>query len=187
MKKWLFNPFIYVAGSKSLYIGWALMILTALIGSISHTRFDGILDVHSVISSGYVYFAEQLVVWGTLVIFFYAAGRIFSSSQVRLIDVAGTMALARWVMILAALAGFGIDAHETAAMAKLPPKEMVQAIKSSMIIVAIAQLCAIVWMVALMFNAFRVSCNLKGEKATLIFIVVLIAAEVVSRYLLSFV
>ena len=38
-----------------------------------------------------------------------------------------------------------------------------------------------VWMVALMYRAYAVSCNIKGAKAIITFIVSLIGAEVLSK------
>ena len=44
---WLFNPFTYIAGWQSLFIGLAAIILAGGIGSISSTHFDGVLDTHT--------------------------------------------------------------------------------------------------------------------------------------------
>ena len=39
----------------------------------------------------------------------------------------------------------------------------------------------IIWMVALMYKAYTVSCNIKGPKAIVTFIVSLIGAEIFSK------
>src|SRR4051812_45608613 len=108
MKKWLFNPFVYIAGAKSLLIGWVIMLATAVIGYYSKTHFDGVVDLHTGYATPlYAYFFEQIIDWGCFALVFYIAGAIFSSSSIRFIDVAGTAALARWPVIFSAIIGFG--------------------------------------------------------------------------------
>jgi len=97
MKKWLFNPFVYIAGARSLVIGWVIMLITACICMYSHTHFDGVLDAHNGrVTLASMYFIEPFTDWICLVLALYLGGIIFSKSTIRFIDVAGTLALARW-------------------------------------------------------------------------------------------
>jgi hypothetical protein len=184
MKKWLFNPFIYIAGTRSLVLGWAALTITAVIAYFSHTSFDGVIDIHPLPALLAMHFAEQFITWGSLVAVFYVAGRIWSRLAIRFIDIAGTLALARWVLILAAIAGFGMDAGVVAKMNTLPHQEMVKLIGPSFIITSFLQVIALVWMVALLYNAFSLCCNLKGGKATGIFVGALVIAEILSKIIL---
>jgi hypothetical protein len=175
MKKWLFNPFVYVAGTRALLIGIAVMAVTAVIGVHSNAHFDGVIDMHA----GRITPA-QLIDWGLVVVLFYAAGLLFSRSSIRFIDVAGTMALARWPMIFCALLSFGI-----------PPlgqvhtlDEVLKAITPTAIAIGLLGLVFTIWMIALMYNAFKVSCNMKGGEAIGTFIVALLIAEVLSHVML---
>ena len=52
------------------------------------------------------------------------------------------------------------------------------------VIAVIIALLMTIWMVALMYKAYAVSCNLKGAKAIVTFIVSLILAEAVSKVLI---
>jgi hypothetical protein len=131
-------------------------------------------------------FKEQFINWAVLVIVFFIAGKTFSRSSIRLIDVAGTIAMARWVLLLAALAGFGVDINVINKMSKLPPQEMVQLIDARLIITSSTQLLMLVWMIALLYNAICVSCNLKGGKATAIFIVGLAMAEIITKIIFHY-
>jgi len=181
MKKWLFNPFVYIAGSRALFIGWAVMLVTAFISYYSKAHFDGVIDMHTGrITPMHVYFLEQLIDWGCVVLIFYPAGLIFSTSKVRFIDVAGTMALARWVMIICAIISFGIhapaDTHNV--------DEIIKSITATSILLGLLILVCAIWMIALMYNAFSISCNMKGGKAAGVFIVALIIAEIVSHLIL---
>ncbi len=185
MKKWLFNPFIYIAGARSLIFGWAVMLLTAFIGHFNKVHFDGVIDLHSGRETPiWFYFADQFIDWGCATLVFYIAGRIFSRSSVRLIDVAGTMALARWVWIIAVI----ID---VCFIPSLPENGSIQDIINSIgfvfIVGAFLMLIILVWFVALMYNAFSISCNLKGNKATGVFIVCLLIAEIISKIIFHFI
>ena len=44
--QWLFNPFRFVAGYKALLSGLVIILLSAFVGSLGNTHFDGVLDVH---------------------------------------------------------------------------------------------------------------------------------------------
>ena len=181
MKKWLFNPFVYLAGEKALVIGWAVMLASAIIGYYSKTHFDGVIDVHTGHASPmYAYFYETLIDWALPVIIFYIAGLIFSKSSIRLIDLAGTLALARWVMIFPVITGFGVHLPAT------PPttiNEMTKILTPSVIALGLLTLLFGIWMIALMYNAFTTSCNLRGSKAILSFIGGLLIAEVISKFI----
>ncbi len=183
MNKWLFNPFIYLADVKALFWGWLAMIVTAFIGMFSHTHFDGVIDVHTAgktFSIGF-HLLEQLVDWACATLIFWGIGAAVSKSVVRAIDIAGTMAFARIPMIFAAIAGFGI---------KVPGQlktvdEITNAITPTVIICSLVSLVFLIWMVALMYNAFRVSTNLKGGKAITVFIVCLLFSEIIAHLLLA--
>ncbi len=173
MNPWIFNPFKYIAGFKALMIGWAIMLATACISFFSKTHFDGVIDAHHALSISfhwYIYLLEQFIAWVSAVIMFYVAGLIFSGSSIRFIDVAGTMALARWPAIFVALINFA-----------MPPVKDLHNIGAGVIIIALAGLVFVIWMIALIYHAFIVSCNLKAGKATLLFITALLLAELLSK------
>ena len=44
---WLFDPFTYIAGSKSLLLGLAAIFVAGFIGSFSRSHFDGVLDIRT--------------------------------------------------------------------------------------------------------------------------------------------
>ena len=106
MKKWLFNPFIYIAGAQALAIGFVFMIITAIICWFSQLHFNGLLQVNTHSSTFLAYFIEGFLCWAVPVLLFYIGGRLVSRSHIRLIDVAGTFALARWVLVFMAFTGF---------------------------------------------------------------------------------
>ncbi len=185
MKKWLFNPFIYLAGTRALVIGLNMMVITAVVGYYSRTHFDGVIDVHSTafISTLPVHLLEQIIDWGIPTAILYFMGRIFSVSSVRLADVAGTIALARWVMIIPAILGFGIHAPATIPQTL---NEIMQMITPAMIMIGVLTILIVIWMVGLLYNAYTISCNLKGSKAIITFTIGLILAETASFFIMHY-
>ncbi len=184
MKKWLFNPFIYIAGVRSLIIGLVVMAITALICSFSHTHFNGLLQIGSRDTAAWRYFFEGFVVWLIPVIVFYVAGLIFSKSSIRLIDVAGTFALARWVMLFSAFTGFGMNLPD---MNHHTIDDLIKAITPSFIALGLVSLVCMVWMIALLYNAFVISCNIRKEKSVVLFIICLLIAEIAARLIIHFI
>jgi hypothetical protein len=180
MKKWLFNPFTYVAGGQALGIGMLVMAITSVVGFYSHAHFDGVLHMSPGVPSPFMIFAiEQLVCWLCVLLTFYAGGKFFSTSSIRLIDVAGTTALARWPAIMLVTLGFWINVPHTTL-----PQELLESLTVTTIVSLLLSIVFVVWMVALFYNAFRVSCNMKGGKGVAVFVVALLVADALSRIIL---
>jgi hypothetical protein len=189
--RWLFNPFKFIAGYQALLIGLAAIILTSLLGSLSNTHFDGTLDVHTPRQAPQWFFlCEGLINWISLAILLLVLGLIVSRSALRTIDVLGTQALARWPYLVTALAML------PEANRKVPEYLMTKLTRShtailingtDIAIFAIAMFLTIlmlIWMVALMYRAYAVSCNIKGPKAIVTFIIGLIGAEMISKVII---
>jgi hypothetical protein len=175
MKNWLFNPFRYIAGWTALGWGWSIMLLTGSIAWYSKTHFDAAIDVHVGLSFPFwVSLIEQLADWGFLVICFFIAGRLIAAGRFRFIDIAGTVALARAPYLCCAIIGF-----------ILPPFPGIKDISPGLILGALAELVFAVWMIALLYQAFTISCNVKGGKAIASFVIAVLAAEFLSRFLLD--
>jgi hypothetical protein len=185
---WLFNPFMYIAGWQALFAGVIVIILTALLGSVGAVHFDGVLDTHIGTDTPLWFFvAEGFINWLCMAITLLFAGLILRGTSFRIIDVFGTQALARWPMLLAAAAGI-LPANRRVSeellkiaqnpnqFPPLPPLDM-----AVFAATMIGILVMTIWMVALMYRAYAVSCNLKGAKAIVSFIVCLIIAEVISK------
>jgi len=168
--KWLINPFERVAGWQALVIGVAVMALTAVIGKLNQVAFDGVLDVHGGATFNLsASFIMQAVNFLALFLTMWLAGVCFSKTKFRAIDMAGTMALARTPMLLLAIVCF------------LPavPKTFLDVPR--LIIFTLICIPFIIWMIALMYNAYSVSCHLKGSRAVVSFIGALLVAEIISK------
>ncbi len=171
--KWLINPFERIAGWQALTIGIVIMALTAVIGKLNQVAFDGALDAHVGATFSFpTAFAMQAIDFLSLSIVMWITGIIFSKSKVRVIDVAGTMALARTPMLLLTIICF------------LPvvPNSLFDFPRLTIFVIITIPLY--IWMIALMYNAYSVSCHLKGSRAIILFIGALVVAEVVSKYII---
>lgn len=175
MMKTLFNPFLKIAGYKALIYGWLIILITAFIAFFSHTHFDGAIDVHGGATTlWWGYLLEPFVAWLSVTIIFYSMGLLFSQSKIRFADVAGTFALARFPMLFVALLYF----------LPMPDIKALDKINFLMILNVIGILICSIWMIALFYNAYSVSCNLKKGKAAWTFILGLIVAEIISQIIL---
>ena len=191
LSQYLFNPFRILAGSKALFLGMVIMLLTSFFSSLSNTHFDGVLDVHTGQEAPiWLFFAENLINWLCMVLFLFLSALLVSRSQWRFIDIVGTQALSRWPTIFSALVMLpnANRRFEEYLMSKLGQGSTSVTINSTdaiiFVISSIIVLVMIIWMVILMYKAYAVSCNVKGAKAIGTFIASLILAEVVSKLLI---
>jgi hypothetical protein len=187
--QWLFNPFRFIAGFKALLMGLAIILISGFVGSFSNTHFDGVLDVHTGLESPlWFFFAEGLIDWGCMVIPLFFFGLIVSRSAFRMIDVLGTQALARWPYLITAVVMLP-DANQRViayVMSKLIQAAPAAAINSADVLIfgfaMFVVVLTVIWMVALMYRAYAVSCNIKGAGAIITFIISLTGAEVLSKF-----
>jgi len=188
---WLFNPFLYLAGAKALVIGLAAILLAGLLGALSTTHFDGVLDIHTGTPMPMWFFVcEGFIAWLCLSITLLIGGKITAHRAFRVVDVAGTQALARWPTIIVSLITLAPGHQRFTTYLKdhvmkqggninfVTPDAFVFL---GVVLVTIVITC---WMVFLMYKAYSVSCNVTGVRAVVTFIVAMFAAEICSKTVL---
>lgn len=190
MIKKIINPFYYVAGIKSLIFGLIIIFATSIVGYLSRTHFPDIISIKTSPDFSFWYFVIQnFSNWFIVSTLFYIASIIFSKSSVRLVDIYGTQALARFPYFIASFVGFSgaLDAFGKyllwTLMRQGEPCEISVIQIISAILLIVFSLLLTIWLITLMFNAFKISANLKGKKLILIFIIVLIISLLFSGYL----
>jgi len=188
MKKWLFNPFEFIAGTKSLLIGLAGLFLIILLSSLNQIHY-GAIGIHfSKDTPLWFYFAQGIIGWLTTGIIFYIAGKIFSSSSIRIIDVFGTNAFARIPDILVSLIAFILPLGNIKSMAQNKNSlDLGTSDMATLIVVTFVTVIISVWVIALMWKAYSTSCNLKGAKGAWSFAIGLIIAEIISEIAFYFI
>ena len=186
--RWLFNPFVRIGGEQALAIGLGAIVVSGLVAAAGGVHFDGLLDFHPGFSvSWWVPVVEGLVNWSVISVLFVLVSLLVAPRTVRLVDIAGTQALARVPLLLAALACVPApvrDGNRELVTAAVEGR-MSMSTPTAAILVAglLAGACGI-WMIWLMWKAFAVSCNQRGARAVAIFVVAVIAGELATKFLL---
>jgi len=188
ISKWLFDPFTYVAGGRALTLGLAAILLAGLIGSFSYTHFDGVLDLHTGRPAAtWIFLSEGLINWLSLAVVLFVLGKLASKSAFRARDLFGTQAMARWPMVISAVAALAPPYRRFTAAAAANPMNIMRGAGAAAfdivmaVLVMIVVVVMLVWMVALMYRSYRICCNLKGGTAIATFVVGLFIAEGLSK------
>ncbi|PKP23864.1 MAG: hypothetical protein CVU06_06100 [Bacteroidetes bacterium HGW-Bacteroidetes-22] len=186
--KYFFNPFERVAGWQALLAGLVMMLLTASLALVSGLRFDGVLDAHfGEHVEWWRVFADQGINWISLVVVFYPGALLFSRSHTRFIDIAGTMALARTPMLVAAIAG--LPSRLSDFISQLPNANGTTLFSTPdfwvTVVLALLMVWGTIWSAILIYNAWRVSANVKGTRAGVVYGFGLLIAEIGSKILIA--
>ncbi|MCK5823540.1 MAG: hypothetical protein KAG95_06025 [Bacteroidales bacterium] len=188
MKKAIFNPFTYIAGYKSLVIGLLIILLSSWLCYLTNTHFDGVINVHyGRASAYYVFLLEALIDLLSISLVLYIISIIFSKSSIRFIDLIGTQAFARIPLILTPLIGFSptiTNVPKYFIWKFLNLGDEINITNSDItlfVIFTLITIAVIIWTIVLMYNAFRVSSNLKGSKSVWLFILGIIISAIISQ------
>jgi hypothetical protein len=182
-----FNPSVYIAGAEALLMGMAVIVLAALTGSLGNIHFDGVLDTHIGMPAPFwIFLLEGILDWLSLGLVLLVLGRMISRTGFRTVDALGTQALARWPALLMSLIllpkafqRISNDLVEQLRMGGMPKINPADAFIFAAVVAGL--LLFTCWMVALMYKAFSVSCNVKGGKAIGTFVGGLLLAEIISK------
>ncbi|MES2560055.1 MAG: hypothetical protein V4590_09965 [Bacteroidota bacterium] len=183
---WLWNPFVYVAGWQAFAVGVCMMAVTAGMAALSGIRFDGVIDIHvgeasSFISQLKLILIDIISMVGMLTI----AGMVLSKSEYRIIDIVGTQLVARWPMIFVAVLALVVNLDPIRDAAKnFNPQEVGALFTGTFIFFLCISVLVTIWMIVLMYRSYCISFNLTGNKAVISFIVCLILAEIISKYII---
>ncbi|MEG2064757.1 MAG: hypothetical protein RSB23_04750 [Alistipes sp.] len=184
MKK-LINPFVYLAGEKTIIIGLIILILSALFSWQLGTTCRGI------VSTGYAElplwkcFVQQLIIWCVFGSLLYLAARLLSKSKIRAIDIYGNNLFARLPFLLLVLLSAlpAVRSFTLAALTQTGAEMATMGISPAVLIFSVAALIALVWFFAWSYMGFAVAANLRGARAAGAFIGCYLLAEVLSAQL----
>ncbi len=185
----LFNPFTRIAGTSALFSGIIIVAITVLLGYKNNIIYDGVIDIHAGSANLSTTLGVQLISVISLILIMYVAGKIFSASSIRFIDVVGTMLVARTPLLLVSLVtflpqtGYSLNTLTNAVLSgslnNIKTEDWIYfAFTISIFIIST------IWMIILSYNAFKVSCNVKGIKNGIVFTISFILAEIVSKLLI---
>ncbi len=186
------NPFERFAGIEALLIGGVTLALTAVVAVLGGVHLDGVIDLHEGQAvRPFESIVEMAVNWLLLSLVLYFAGVILSASSIRAIDVLGTQALARFPFLIATLFCWLLSDDRVRRYLEYTYLHKGSAVEVSPLawglfgILTIIIIASAVWMVLWMYRAYSVSCNVKGAKGIVSFIVCLLLAEVLSKVVIN--
>lgn len=172
--RYFYNPFTQIAGFKSLIIGIAGLLITTYLAFNTGTHFSGLLNIDFAKDSDlWVYLMENLSNWFFLAIFLHISGLILSRSKIRAIDTFGTTSLSRIPLMLAPL------------IRTIPLFQSFVIQSWEMYFIIGLYLVSLIWTIILLFNAFKISCNLRNERLIVSFIISIIISEVCTKLVLK--
>ena len=195
MKK-LLNPFRYLAMRQIGCWGVAMMIMTAIYCWLLPLKMTSLTQVAIVLEQPRLWQStvEQLAVWLIFTIVLFIIGKLFSTSQVRLQDVAAYNLFARLpfdvmllmytvpevksVMFKMQLLGEAIVSGAN------PDLSAVTQYMSTILLVSLVSLLFSVWYFYWSYKGFAEATNVRNGKGVALFIVGFLIAYVASGYLL---
>lgn len=183
------NPFERIAGLPALVWGLCGMVVSIFLSYFSGWHYHGLLHFGPAPNPALWCFAvEHIVVWLVPALLFYVGGLLLSRSKIRPVDVLGTVAFAQLPLIIMNLFEFLPPMQNLAKIdpATIPPAELMQqpGFMLSMWLSLVAFIF-LLWTLVWMFNALRVSCNLKGYKLGILYCVAVFGGDFICRYLIG--
>ena len=162
------NPFIQIAGARALAWGALGLLVSTVICYYAGYHYHGLLHFGPAPNPAWwCYAAEHLIVWLIPALLFYLGGKMFSHSRIRAIDVLGTVLFAELPLL-------GMT------LIYLTQSFILPAVILSLLGIPFL-LLTLVWL----FNALKVSCNLKGWHLWAVVLVGILGGDVLCRMLIS--
>lgn len=188
--KYFWNPFIKIAGGKALVLGLAGLAVSAACSAFSGLHAHYLLQFGPAArDAAWISALEYLIIWLVPAAVFYGMGAALSRSRVRAIDVFGTTAFALLPLVVMNLLQFvpGVGAIFVEVDRRTIDLVQLSETMSSPVFIAnaIVSLAVLVLTVVWMFNAVKVSCNLRGGRLWGVFLTgFIVGGTVVSGFLI---
>lgn len=184
------NPFERVAGYSALMLGIAGLLVSVFMASMFNARFDGVLNTHFVANSRFLtVLTDQLINSLSLCLCFYLLAMLLSLGKVRLIDILGTTLLAMSPTAILPLVNIGGHWSDLAVEISDKPDMTARVLSNLepglMIITVLVAILAMLWHIIWLYNGYKVSSGFKSVRLNISFILAMVGAMFLSRYLIS--
>lgn len=186
--KLIVNPFIRIAGGQAFIWGFLGLIVSTLLCWISGYHYHGLLHFGPAPNPAWwCYLAEHLIVWLIPALLFYLGGLFLSHSRIRVIDVLGTVLFAQLPLLGMNLISLLPAMRMMSQMnMNMSPEEMLaQPYFILAMILTLLGLPFLILALTWMFNALKVSCNLKQWKLWIVALIGIIGGDVLCRFLIG--
>lgn len=180
--KALFNPFRYIAGSKALIMGYLFIVASALMLYSGNLIQDSYIHIGMAEASFLEVLGAQTIWWIVPAVLLYLCGMALSKSKIRIIDILGTTAFAQIILLLMIVPMLlpAVMNNMLESVAALQSGAIIEptSLMPTMIYSIWSLICLVVFYIW-NYNAFSVSCNVRGWKAVALFITVQVAVTIV--------
>ena len=189
--KIFYNPFEKLKGIRAFILGVIVVLATSVVGWVCGVHFDGALDMHlwKVFPTYETVLGESLINWLSLGLSLWILALLISKKKENPLTYLGTIGVARFPYLLAALVGSKFTVGKYLETITLTEKTMSVQLERLMqpgfIIIGIMVTLFAIWGIVLYFFAFKESSKLSGGKMAFAFILGIIIAEVISKLLIK--
>lgn len=174
----MLNPFTRIAGWQAFAIGAVLLVLIGITGTYANVYFDGAIDMHFTENASFKTSINCLIVDLLSLVLTLSVAGIFVAKNFRLLDILGTVSLAKAPFLLLAIAALAVDAPATEQIMH-DPSSLFSSV--SFVIIMVFSVPVFIWHIILLFNAYKISTGAKGGKVVPSFIIALLVAELISK------
>ena len=188
--KQLYNPFELYSERQLLIFGLVLTLIGSFLGYLFNGRFDGIIDFHLLES---VTFFEVVLdnFFNTVLLttLLFITGKLINS-KTRFVDVLNASLLARIPFYILPFFNFNNVMYDVSnrtysiivagSFNAISTPDMIL-----LMLFSFVAICTLIWFSVLLWNGFKVATNAKGIKNIILFIFTILAAEVVSKYIIT--
>lgn len=189
----LFNPFRYIAGTKSLVWGLIFIISEIVLLYGNGYVMDGYVHITHKPDGMLLWQAAlvQVVMWLLPALLLYCCGLVMSHSKIRVVDILGTTAFAQLLLlpiIVPMLIPAVADMLKTVADAALDPSFVSIIDTLPVVPLLLFAVWVLVWLILFYvwnYNAFSTSCNVRGAKAIVVYIVVSLVVAIVAPHIFA--
>ena len=173
--KALFNPFRYIAGAKTLTMGYLFIVASALMLYSGNLIQDSYIHIAMAKATFWEVLGAQTIWWIIPTALLYLCGLLLSKSKIRIIDILGTTAFAQIILLLMIApmllpVVMNCSTEFVASLQTGVAPDMSEYIP--LIIYSVWSMICLVLFYIWNYNAFAVSCNVSGKWAILTFIAV---------------
>lgn len=186
--KLLYNPFEKTPENKLLLAGTTALILASFMAWLLNCRFTAMLNIYPGVDSEiWQPLADNIVIIGIVAVLLMILG-LFANKKTRLIDILNASLIARIPFYLMPLAN--INNFLANVIPATPPKNLNEIHFSStdyviLIIVGFTTIGLLIWSMALLYNGFKVATYYKSTWFTILFVLAVIIADLLSGILIS--
>lgn len=183
MKTWI-NPFEKFSETRLISLGIGFFIIGSLMAFFFNTRFDNFLHMTTVESAKlYQPFLDNIIILSCLFIVFFLAGKIIYS-KTRAVDILSVILIGNAPFYLMSLTNINdLTAKSTNAILlamESAPEDISGFYLFYLTIVGIISLALLIWIIALLYNGFKIAANGKGSKTIALFILALLITTTIT-------